>query len=51
MAYVRYAGKMRRKEGLLFVDPVLEKKADTAIAANNHKPIKTWARRSTISPK
>ncbi|MDR1850695.1 MAG: 30S ribosomal protein S19 [Mycoplasmataceae bacterium] len=51
MAYKRYAGKERRAEGLLFVDPVLEKKADIALAANNHKPIKTWARRSAISPK
>lgn len=33
-----------------FVDPKLAKKVDAAKATNNTKPIKTWARHSTISP-
>ena len=33
-----------------FIDGHLEKKVDTARAANNTKPIKTWSRRSTITP-
>lgn len=33
-----------------FIDLHLEKKVDTARAAGNTKPIKTWSRRSTITP-
>jgi small subunit ribosomal protein S19 len=33
-----------------FVDHHLLKKVDTARAANDKKPIKTWSRRSTITP-
>ncbi|GMO16362.1 MAG: hypothetical protein Ta2E_07600 [Mycoplasmoidaceae bacterium] len=50
MAYIRGAGKIRRNEGHMYVDPKLDKKAKAALAANNKKPIKTWARRSTIAP-
>lgn len=50
MAYIHRAGKIRRNEGLLYVDPTLDKKAQAAIAAKSNKPIKTWARRSTIAP-
>ncbi|MDR2829059.1 MAG: 30S ribosomal protein S19 [Mycoplasmataceae bacterium] len=50
MAYIRGAGKIRRHEGLVYVDANLEKKADAMIASNSKKPIKTWARRSMISP-
>jgi len=48
MAYIHNAGKLRRKEGLLYVDPRLHKKVTNAIATNNRKPIKTWSRRSCI---
>jgi hypothetical protein len=41
MAYLHFAGKKRRQEGLLYVDPVLDKKAQTAISTNNKKAIKT----------
>ncbi|MDR2636388.1 MAG: 30S ribosomal protein S19 [Mycoplasmataceae bacterium] len=50
MAYIHKAGKIRRSEGLLYVDPILDKKANAALAAKSNKPIKTWARRSTIAP-
>jgi len=50
MAYIHKAGKLRRKEGLFYVDPVLDKKAKAQLASDNKKPIKTWARRSTIAP-
>lgn len=33
-----------------FVDPKLMDKVDGAQASNNRKPIKTWSRRSTITP-
>ncbi|MCB9630137.1 MAG: 30S ribosomal protein S19 [Sandaracinaceae bacterium] len=33
-----------------FVDDHLQKKVDTAIAAGDRKMIKTWSRRSTITP-
>lgn len=33
-----------------FVDQHLQKKIDAAIATNSKKPIKTWSRRSTITP-
>ena len=33
-----------------FVDLHLQNKVDKAIAANNKKPIKTWSRRSLITP-
>ena len=33
-----------------FVDLHLVKKVDQAIAANSRKPIKTWSRRSMITP-
>jgi small subunit ribosomal protein S19 len=33
-----------------FVDPHLLAKVGAAIATNNRKPIKTWSRRSTITP-
>ena len=33
-----------------FVDLSLQKKVDAAIANNDKKPIKTWSRRSMISP-
>ena len=33
-----------------FVDISLSKKVDAAIANNDKKPIKTWSRRSMISP-
>ena len=33
-----------------FVDPSLLDKVDVAQASNSHKPIKTWSRRSTITP-
>ena len=34
-----------------FVDIHLEKKVDTAVEANDKRPIKTWSRRSMITPK
>jgi small subunit ribosomal protein S19 len=33
-----------------FVDHHLMKKVDDAVASNSKKPIKTWSRRSTITP-
>ena len=33
-----------------FIDLHLQKKVDKAIAENNKKPIKTWSRRSLITP-
>jgi small subunit ribosomal protein S19 len=33
-----------------FVDEKLQKKVDKAIKTGDKKPIKTWARRSTITP-
>ena len=33
-----------------FVDPHLAKKVETAQANNDRKPIKTWSRRSMITP-
>jgi len=33
-----------------FVDPSLLDKVDVAQASNSRKPIKTWSRRSTITP-
>jgi hypothetical protein len=41
MAYIRGAGKIRRHEGLVYVDANLEKKANAMIASNSKKPIKT----------
>ncbi len=33
-----------------FIDHHLLKKVEAAVKANNRKPIKTWSRRSMISP-
>ena len=33
-----------------FIDISLQKKVDQAIAENSKKPIKTWSRRSMVSP-
>ena len=33
-----------------FIDLHLQKKVDKAVAENNKKPIKTWSRRSLITP-
>ncbi len=33
-----------------FIDHHLLKKVEVAVATNNRKPIKTWSRRSMISP-
>ena len=33
-----------------FIDISLQKKVDQSIAENSKKPIKTWSRRSMISP-
>ena len=33
-----------------FIDHHLQKKIDEAVATNNKRPIKTWSRRSMISP-
>ena len=33
-----------------FIDAHLEKKVREAAATNNRKPIKTWSRRSMVSP-
>lgn len=33
-----------------FVDPSLQRKIDKAKAADSRKPIKTWSRRSTVTP-
>lgn len=34
-----------------FVNPSLQDKVNGAQASNSHKPIKTWARGSTVTPK
>ena len=33
-----------------FIDQHLQKKVDEAIAQNSKKPVKTWSRRSMVSP-
>ena len=33
-----------------FIDHHLQKKVEDAVKTNNRKPIKTWSRRSMISP-
>ncbi|MCK4493521.1 MAG: 30S ribosomal protein S19 [Methylococcales bacterium] len=33
-----------------FIDHHLQKKVETAVSSNNRKPIKTWSRRSMVSP-
>jgi len=33
-----------------WIDPRVQRKVDKAIAAGDKKPIKTWARASTITP-
>jgi len=33
-----------------FIDHHLAKKVDAAVSSNSRKPIKTWSRRSMISP-
>lgn len=33
-----------------FIDPHLAKKVGAAVAANNRRPIKTWSRRSMVTP-
>ncbi len=33
-----------------FIDHHLLKKVEAAVATNNRKPIKTWSRRSMVSP-
>ena len=33
-----------------FIDLSLEKKVEAALASNDKRPIKTWSRRSMISP-
>ena len=33
-----------------FIDLHLAKKVDEAVATNNRRPIKTWSRRSMVSP-
>ena len=33
-----------------YIDPKLQKKIEKAKASNDRKPIKTWARASTITP-
>lgn len=33
-----------------FIDVSLQDKIDEAVRAGNHKPIKTWSRRSMITP-
>jgi small subunit ribosomal protein S19 len=33
-----------------WVDPRLQRKVDKSLAANDRKPIQTWARASTITP-
>ena len=38
-----------RKKGF-FVDPPLMDKVELAQKAGNRKPIKTWSRRSTVTP-
>ena len=33
-----------------FIDPHLARKVEAAVASNNRRPIKTWSRRSMITP-
>ncbi|MCK5898421.1 MAG: 30S ribosomal protein S19 [Methylococcales bacterium] len=33
-----------------FIDHHLQKKVEVAVSSNNRKPIKTWSRRSMVSP-
>jgi len=33
-----------------FVDPGLWKQVEAAVKTDSHKPIRTWSRRSTITP-
>jgi len=33
-----------------WIDPRIQRKVDKAVAAGDKKPIKTWARASTITP-
>jgi len=33
-----------------FIDPHLMKKVEAAVEANDRRPIKTWSRRSMVSP-
>lgn len=33
-----------------FIDLHLKKKIDEAVASNNRRPIKTWSRRSMVTP-
>lgn len=33
-----------------FIDPHLAKKVEAAVASHNRKPIKTWSRRSMVTP-
>jgi len=33
-----------------FIDLHLRKKVDEAVASNNRRPIKTWSRRSMVTP-
>ncbi len=33
-----------------FVDPSLQRKVDTTLASGAKQPIRTWSRRSTITP-
>ena len=33
-----------------FIDHHLQKKVENAVSTNNRKPIKTWSRRSMVSP-
>ncbi|MBN4078755.1 30S ribosomal protein S19 [Gammaproteobacteria bacterium AH-315-C21] len=33
-----------------FIDLHLKKKVDEAVASNNRRPIKTWSRRSMVTP-
>ncbi|MDR3117546.1 MAG: 30S ribosomal protein S19 [Puniceicoccales bacterium] len=37
------------KKGV-YLDPSLMEKVDAAVASKSHKPIRTWSRRSTITP-
>jgi small subunit ribosomal protein S19 len=40
----------RSAKKVFFVDPHLMDKVDRSQAADNRKPIRTWSRRSTITP-
>ncbi|MGH8372930.1 MAG: 30S ribosomal protein S19 [Gammaproteobacteria bacterium] len=33
-----------------FIDPHLARKVESAVASNNKRPIKTWSRRSMVTP-